>query len=61
MGDGDRRNRAEAPAEPPEAHRPFLDALAELLACHVVGEITGGPGSRAPRNSSSQEDPEPTP
>ena len=34
---------------PPEAYRPFLDALAELLAAEVVRRITAGLGTRDPR------------
>ncbi len=38
-------------ALPPEAVRPFLDALAELLASWVVSQFTGRPGTRPNRNS----------
>ncbi len=36
-------------ALPPEAFRPFLDALAEILASWVVTRITVGPGTRTHR------------
>jgi hypothetical protein len=44
---------------PPETHRPFLDGLAELLASHVVSQITVVPGTRHHRNQAppmSQQD-----
>ncbi len=40
-----------AEALPPEAHLPFLDALAELLAAQVVNTITVGPPPRTDRKS----------
>jgi hypothetical protein len=40
-----------AKALPPAAHRPFLDALAEVLASWVVSRITGGSGPRTTRKS----------
>lgn len=36
----------------PEAHLPFLDTLAELLAFQVVSHITVGSGPRTSRNDS---------
>ena len=51
---GERAKRGGLPpipgSEPPAAYRPFLDALAELLAAEVFSRITGCPGPRAPRN-----------
>ncbi len=35
--------------QPPEAHRPFLDALADLLAAEVVARVMGQSGPRPPR------------
>ncbi len=35
---------------PPEAIRPFLDQLAEVLAAEAVRRVTGGPRTRRPRN-----------
>ncbi len=43
-----RRGRI-APDGPPEAHRPFLDALAALLAAEVVAKITVGSGTQTHR------------
>ncbi len=44
--DGDRT----ATPLPPEAVRPFLDALAEMLCSYVVSKFTVGPGTRPDRN-----------
>ncbi len=46
-----------APDVPPEAHRPFLDALADLLAAEVVAKITVLSGSRTPRKSGTDSTP----
>lgn len=40
-----------AEAVPPEAVRPFLDALAEVISSWVVTRITAGPPPRTNRNS----------
>ncbi len=34
------------PEDPPEAYRPFLDALAELLAAEAIRRSTMRPGPR---------------
>jgi hypothetical protein len=39
---------------PPEAHRPFLDALAEVLVSYVVSRLTAGSGPRPNRKSEAE-------
>ena len=50
-----RRKRIQ-PATPPEAFRPFLDALAELLAAEAVRRMTVPPGTQGIRKPPESDD-----
>lgn len=43
------------PPLPPEAYRPFLDGLADLLASEAISRITVVPGTRHHRNQHTLE------